>query len=112
MNNYLHYKGYVGTVEFSEDDGVFHGKVLGIQALISFEGNTVDSIIEDFHDSINEYVGFCKAKGIRPEKTRMNTVSIKLGPALYHRASLYAQARGIQFNTLVEDAIRHTIGVS
>jgi predicted HicB family RNase H-like nuclease len=112
MNNYLHYKGYVGVVEFSEEDGVFHGKVLGIQPLISFEGDTVDSITEDFHSSVNEYILFCKSKGIRPEKTHMNTISIKLGPALYHKASLYAQKRGIKLTTFVEDVIRQTISAT
>jgi len=44
-NNYLHYKDYVGNIEFSEADGVFHGKVVGIKSLISFEGNSVNTII-------------------------------------------------------------------
>jgi predicted HicB family RNase H-like nuclease len=41
MNNYLHYKGYIGSIEFSEEDNVFYGKVIGIKPLISFEGDTV-----------------------------------------------------------------------
>ena len=32
MNNTMQYKGYVGSVEFSEADGLFFGKVLGIRA--------------------------------------------------------------------------------
>ena len=35
QNNYLHYKDYVGSVEFSEEDAVFHGKVIGIKKLYS-----------------------------------------------------------------------------
>ena len=38
MNNTIQYKGYVGSVEFSEEDGIFYGKVLGIRSLISYEG--------------------------------------------------------------------------
>lgn len=30
MNNTIQYKGYVGSVEFSEEDGIFFGKVMGI----------------------------------------------------------------------------------
>lgn len=29
MNNTIQYKGYVGSVEFSEEDGIFYGKVMG-----------------------------------------------------------------------------------
>lgn len=32
------YKGYVGSVEFSDADGVFFGKVQGVRSLISYEG--------------------------------------------------------------------------
>jgi len=38
-NNYLHYKNYVGSVEFSETDAVFHGKVVGIKSLIILTQN-------------------------------------------------------------------------
>lgn len=37
MSNMVHHKGYDGSVEFSKEDGVFYGKVIGIQSLISYE---------------------------------------------------------------------------
>ncbi|MCL2337407.1 MAG: antitoxin HicB [Firmicutes bacterium] len=57
--NYLHYKNYIGTVEFSEVDAVFHGKVAGIKSLISFDGDSVNGIIEDFHNAVDEYLDYC-----------------------------------------------------
>ena len=35
---------YVGNVEFSEEDEVFFGKVIGIRSLISYEGSTVREV--------------------------------------------------------------------
>ena len=61
--NYLHYKGYIGSVRFSETDAVFHGKAVGIKALISFEGESVAEITEDFHNAIDEYLAFCEENG-------------------------------------------------
>ena len=29
MNNTIQYKGYIGSVEFSEKDEIFYGKVMG-----------------------------------------------------------------------------------
>ena len=60
MNNALRYKGYVGTVTFSEQDEVFHGKVVGMKDLITFEGDSVASLVEDFHNAIDEYEEYCK----------------------------------------------------
>ena len=63
--NCLHYRDYVGSLELSERDGVFHGKVIGVKALISFEGDSVNSIIEDFHNAVDEYLKFCADNGIK-----------------------------------------------
>ena len=54
MSGYLHYKDYTGGIEFSEEDAVFHGRVIGIKALISFEGDSVDAITADFHAAVDE----------------------------------------------------------
>ena len=32
---YLEHKGYTGSIEYSEEDGLLYGKVLGIKSLIS-----------------------------------------------------------------------------
>ena len=40
MSNTIEYKGYVGSVEFSQEDGVFFGNVMGLRALLSYEGST------------------------------------------------------------------------
>ena len=58
-DTYLHYKGYDGSVEFSEEDAVFHGKVVGIKALISYEGDSVSAITQDFRNAIDEYLDLC-----------------------------------------------------
>lgn len=48
MSNTIEYKDYVGSVEFSESDGMFFGRVLGIRALISYEGTTAKELIDKF----------------------------------------------------------------
>ena len=52
----MEYQGYVGTVEFSEEDRVFFGKVLGIRSLLSYEGTTGEELINDFHGVIDDYL--------------------------------------------------------
>ena len=107
--NYLHYKDYIGSVEFSEEDLVFHGKVVGIKSLISFEGNSVSAITEDFHNAVDEYLGFCSENGVKPEKSFKGSFNIRIGADLHRRAALAASVRGISLNTLVEDAIRQAV---
>ena len=56
MSNTLEYKGYIGSIEFSEADGVFFGKVQGIRSLISYEGTNAQELIEDFHGAVDDYL--------------------------------------------------------
>ena len=59
MNNTMEYKGYLGSVEFSEEDALFYGKVLGIRALISYEGSTARELLTDFHGAVDDYLELC-----------------------------------------------------
>ena len=56
MNNTMEYKGYVGSVEFSEEDALFFGKVLGVRALISYEGENARDLVEDVHSAVDDYL--------------------------------------------------------
>ena len=67
MNNTMEYKDYVGSVEFSEADGVFFGKVQGIRSLISYEGETAEELIQDFHEAVDDYLALCEEEGRMPE---------------------------------------------
>jgi len=107
--NCLHYRDYVGSLELSERDGVFHGKVIGVKALISFEGDSVNSIIEDFHNAVDEYLKFCADNGKEPEKAFKGSFNVRVGPDLHRRAVLTASARCVSLNALVEDAIRQSV---
>jgi len=64
MNNTMQYKDYLGSVEFSEEDGLFFGKVLGIRSLVSYEGRTATELVKDFHGAVNDYLALCKQEGI------------------------------------------------
>ena len=68
--NCLNYKGYTGSVEYSGEDAVFHGRVLGVGAMISFEGDSVSSITKDFRSAVDEYLQFCADRGTEPETAK------------------------------------------
>ena len=74
MNNVMEYKGYVGSMEFSEKDKVFYGKVLGIRSLISYEGTTTDELVAAFHASVDDYLESCREEGTAPLKTKKEPI--------------------------------------
>ena len=106
MSNTMEYKGYLGSVEFSEADGVFFGKVLGIRALLSYEGTTAQELVEDFHGAVDDYLALCAAEGTQPEKAYKGSFNVRVSPELHRQAALYAQAHHLSLNGVVERALQ------
>ena len=63
----MDYKGYTGSIEFSAEDNVYFGEIIGIRSLISYEGETAKELLEDFHGAVDDYLALCKENGIVPE---------------------------------------------
>ena len=58
----LKYKNFIGSVEYSETDKILFGKVLGIRGLISYEGQNVEELEQDFRAGVDEYLEICTEK--------------------------------------------------
>lgn len=110
MNNTMKYKGYIGSVEFSEEDARFFGKVQGIRALISYEGTDVSSLVNDFHGAVDDYLAYCAEKNVSPEKAYKGSFNIRIPPELHRKAVMYADSKHISLNELVTRAIRDEVG--
>ena len=105
MNNTMEYKGYVGRVEFSEQDEILFGKVQGIRALISYEGSTIRELVDDFHGAVEDYLALCAEEGIEPEKAYKGSFNVRISPELHRRAAICASAQNITLNKVVENAL-------
>lgn len=106
MNNLLEYKGYYGTVDFSIENNILFGKVIGVQSLISYEGDSIQSLQEDFQEAIEDYLEMCAEKGVSPEKNYKGTFNVRISPELHKNLALFATSQGQTLNASVEEAIR------
>jgi predicted HicB family RNase H-like nuclease len=50
------YKGYTGSIEFSEEDNVYHGKLLDIKDLVTYEALNKPRIQEVFEQAVDHYI--------------------------------------------------------
>ena len=105
MSKVLEYKGYVGSIEFSEDDCIFFGKVQGIRSLISYEGENAKELVDDFKMAIDDYLDLCRQQGIEPERAYKGTFNIRISPELHKTAAIYAYEHKTSLNSVVESAL-------
>lgn len=109
MHNTMLYKGYVGSVEFSEENNLFFGKVQGIRALISYEGATAAELVSDFHAAVDDYLSICQELHQEPEKAYKGSFNVRISPQLHQEAVRYALSRNTSLNALVEQALRQFV---
>ena len=109
MNNYMTYKSYIGTVNYNADDEVFHGKINGINDLITFEGQSVKELKKSFHDSVNDYLETCRELGKQPDKTYKGSFNVRISTELHRKATAIATKKQISLNDFVKRAIYYAV---
>ena len=106
---YLEYKGYTGSIEYSPEDSLLYGKVLGIRGLISYEGETGKILEQDFKEAVDSYLAECKAEGKSPEKPFKGSFNVRIPASLHQLAALLAMEEKVSLNNFVAEAIRHRV---
>ncbi len=109
MNNLLEYKGYSGTVEYSSEDNILFGKVIGIKSLVSYEGQSVDELRADFEGAVDEYLESCREQNIEPEKTYKGSLNVRISPEAHRKAVLIAFSENISLNQFIENSVNEKI---
>lgn len=65
----LSYRGYTAQPEYSADDGVYYGRVLGIRDLVDFQAEKASELESEFRKAVDDYLAFCKEIGKEPART-------------------------------------------
>ena len=66
-NNMMKHKGFFGSVEYSASDECFFGKLIGTSDLVTFEGDSVESLKNAFIEAVEDYLILCKEVGKEPQ---------------------------------------------
>jgi len=99
------YKGYTGSVEFDEDDMVFHGRVVGIKDIVTFEAETAQDLVKAFHDSVEDYLAFCAETKQKPEKPFSGNLSLRMSPSLHKQVVRAAGNKAQSVNQWITDTL-------
>ena len=107
--NTMTYKGYIGSVAFSEKDNVFFGKIEGINGLVNFEGESVKELTNAFHEAVEDYITYCKDEGIEPDKSYSGSLNVRLSPTIHRQIAILAKQAGLSLNAYIKDALEKKV---
>lgn len=109
MKNVLKHKGYAASVEFDAEDGIFVGRIAGIEDGVSFHADSVDGLVAAFQEAVADYAETCAKIGKQPEKPFSGKVFLRVDPATHAKAAIAAKLSGKSLNQFGEEALARAV---
>jgi predicted HicB family RNase H-like nuclease len=105
----LEYQGYQGSVEFSGVDRILFGKIMFIDSLVMYHGESVVELEKAFHVAVVEYLAHCLKNNKGPNKPYNGGFNVRIGPELHRSAAQRAYREGKSLNEFVKQTIERAI---
>ena len=106
----LKYKGYVGNnIEYDSEGKIFVGDVLGLRAVLTFQGRTAEEIEKSFKETIDLYLEMCKEDGVSPERPYSGKFNVRISPELHREIALRAISERRSINDWVIDVFEKSV---
>ena len=96
--NTMSYKGQIARIEFSEADGLFLGRLLGINDVVGFHADNVPGLHAAFEEAVDDYLETCIKVGKPPQKPASGKMMLRVPPEVHRAALVAAQAAGTSLN--------------
>lgn len=101
----MNYKGYIGRVEFDDEAEIFHGEIVNLRDVVTFQGRTVDELRRAFEDSVDDYLAWCAERGKSPDKPFSGKFVVRVDPEVHRAISAAAQQAGKSLNAWVAESL-------
>lgn len=109
MSNTMDYKGYTGSVEYSAEDRLLYGRLLGIRDRVLFDGEDVATLEKNFHGAVDEYLAFCKEEGKTPDKPFKGSLNIRIPSELHRTLAIRAEQEHKSLNSVIAEQLASTM---
>lgn len=106
--NIMEYKGYSALIQYSAEDECLVGRVVGINDILVFHGDSIAEVRENFHNVLDCYLAACEERGKTPEQPRSGRVLLRIPPELHAYVAQQSELTGKSLNQMVIDALRTT----
>jgi predicted HicB family RNase H-like nuclease len=90
----MKHKGCLEKVTFDPEAELFHGEIINIRDVITFQGTEVFELRRALKDSVEDYFEFCASRGEEPEPPFSGRLTVPLSPEQHRKVVLAAQRAG------------------
>ena len=84
--------------EFDPSIYAFHGRVVGLLDVVTFQGRSVDDLRDAMEESVEDYLELCEEVGKDPERPYRGEFLVRTSPELHRAVATAAEAEGMSLN--------------
>ena len=107
----IEYKGYTGVFEFDPSIEAFHGRIVGLQDVVTFQGRSLEELRREMAESVEDYLELCAEVEKEPERPYRGEFLVRTTSEVHRAAAVAAESEGLSLNAWVEATIAPTVGV-
>lgn len=106
----MKYRGYSALIRYSPEDECLVGRVLGINDIVGFHGESVTDMRHELKVAVDSYLADCREMGRAPDRPYSGKMNLRLPATLHQALALQAEATGQSINDLIVAAINSALG--
>ena len=106
--NTMTYNGYAARIYYSDEDGLFVGRLAGIRDIVGFHGSSVRELKKAFKEAVDDYLAFCKQEGVPPRRPYSGRLMLRIEPELHAKIAAKAEIENIPINRLIKQTLEQS----
>ena len=105
----MEYKGYIAKVELDAEARVFHGEVINMRDIVTFEADCVDDLLKEYHLSVDDYLDYCEELGEDPAKPFSGKFVLRVDTDLHKELFVRSQLENKSLNSWIVEALEKAV---
>lgn len=105
MSTLLSYKTYTAKVEFDPEAQIFQGRVLDINAPVTFEVENAKEVKQAFEKSVDRYLNLCQQLGKTPDRPFKGNIAFRTSPETHREICLASAQADLSINSWMDRAL-------
>jgi len=111
MTDVMKFEDYIATISYDDSAELFHGQVVGMSDIITFQGKSTTELKKAFKDSVHDYLAMCKEDGSEPEKSYSGNFPVRttadIHEFLYKSSKILGVSMGETVSLMTDYFISH-----
>ncbi len=97
----MQYKGYIGRIIYDDEARIFHGEIVNLKSIITFQGRSIDELETAIKDSVEDYLEWCRESGEEPDKPYSGNLKLRMPTELHAKLAVEATINNMSLNSLI-----------